>query len=103
MSTFMEVHSGFVGVTAPAAQGSARASLGDREDAGVHFERDRLDLELGKVFCLSSTPTKPAVMRVHERTGHPTAEVYELTVEVRPRQRDLAQQGSDAATETGRP
>ena len=36
---------------------------------GVHFERARLDPELGKVFCLSSAPTKQAVMRVHERAA----------------------------------
>ncbi|MBA2370370.1 MAG: DUF4242 domain-containing protein, partial [Chloroflexi bacterium] len=36
----------------------------------------------GKVFCLSSGPSKEAVMRVHERAGHATAEVYEVPVEV---------------------
>jgi hypothetical protein len=34
------------------------------------------------VFCLASGPSKEAVMRIHERAGHPTGEVYELTVEV---------------------
>jgi hypothetical protein len=41
-----------------------------------------LDPESGKVLCLSSGPNKEAVMRVHERAGHPTAEVYEVPVEV---------------------
>jgi hypothetical protein len=41
-----------------------------------------MDPEAGKVFCLSVGPTKEAVMRIHERAGHPTAEVYELSVEV---------------------
>ena len=36
----------------------------------------------GKVFCLATGPSKEAVMRIHERAGHPTPEVYELTVEV---------------------
>jgi hypothetical protein len=36
----------------------------------------------GKVFCLSSGPSPDAVLRVHEKAGHPTAEIYELPVEV---------------------
>jgi hypothetical protein len=45
----------------------------------VHFERTWLDPESGKAFCLSTGPSKEAIMRVHERAGHPTTEVYELT------------------------
>ncbi|MGX6603021.1 nickel-binding protein [Micromonosporaceae bacterium Da 78-11] len=51
-------------------------------EEGVHFEKAWLDPEAGKVFCLSSGPSKEAIMRIHERAGHPTSEVYELTVEV---------------------
>ena len=51
-------------------------------DEGVHFERAWMDPVLGKVFCLASGPSKEAVMRVHERAGHPTPEVYEVTIEV---------------------
>ena len=35
-----------------------------------------------KVFCLSTGPNKEAAMRVHEKAGHGTSEVYELPVEV---------------------
>jgi len=38
--------------------------------------------EAGKVFCLSSGPSKEAVLRVHEKAGHPTEEIYELPVEI---------------------
>ena len=48
----------------------------------MHFERAWLDPESGKVFCLSNGPSKEAVMRIHERAGHPTAEVYAIPVEV---------------------
>ena len=48
----------------------------------MHFERAWLDPEAGRVFCLATGPSKEAVMRIHERAGHPTGEVYELTVEV---------------------
>ena len=51
-------------------------------DEGVHFERAWLDPVSGKAFCLSSGPSREAVMRIHERAGHPTAEVYELPIEV---------------------
>ena len=46
------------------------------------FERAWLDPDQGKVFCLSTGPSRESVMRVHERAGHATGEVYELTVEV---------------------
>ena len=49
---------------------------------GVHFERAWLDPESGKVFCLSSGPSKEAVLRVHDKAGHPTEEIYELAVEI---------------------
>jgi hypothetical protein len=41
-----------------------------------------MDPEAGKVFCLATGPSREAVMRVHERSGHPTAEVYEVSIEV---------------------
>ena len=40
------------------------------------------DPESGKVFCLSTGPSKEAVMRIHQRAGHPTGQVYSLPVEV---------------------
>jgi uncharacterized protein DUF4242 len=82
MATFMDVHSGFVGVTAQQLQEAHERDLDVEAEEGVHFERAWLDPEIGKVFCLSTGPTKEAVMRIHERAGHPTAEVYQLTVEV---------------------
>jgi hypothetical protein len=51
-------------------------------DEGVHFERAWLDPDAGKAFCLSTGPSKESVMRIHERAGHPTGEVYELSIEV---------------------
>ncbi len=82
MATFMDVHSGFVGVTAEQLKEAHQADLDIEHEEGVHFERAWLDPESGKVFCLSTGPSKEAVMRIHERAGHPTAEVYELPIEV---------------------
>ncbi|MES2211089.1 MAG: SCO4226 family nickel-binding protein [Chloroflexota bacterium] len=82
MARFMDVHSGFVGVTEAQLKAAHERDLAIQDDEGMQFERAWLDPESGKVFCLSTGPTREALMRVHERAGHPTAEVYEIPVEV---------------------
>jgi hypothetical protein len=82
VAKFMDVHSGFVGVSAQQLEEAHGRDLAIESEEGVHFERAWLDPEAGKVFCLATGPSKEAVMRIHERAGHPTGEVYELSVEV---------------------
>jgi len=82
MAQFMDIHEGFVGVTAEQLQAAHDADLAIEAEEGVHFQHAWLDPVSGKAFCLSTGPSKEAIMRVHERAGHPTAEVYDLTVEV---------------------
>ncbi len=82
MARFMDVHSGFVGVSAQQLKEAHERDLAVEGDEGVHFEHAWLDPEQGKVFCLASGPTREAVMRTHERAGHPTSEVYEIQAEV---------------------
>ncbi|WP_353808449.1 SCO4226 family nickel-binding protein [Agromyces sp. SYSU T00194] len=82
MAQFMDVHEGFVGVTTDQLSAAHDADLAIESEEGVHFEHAWIDSASGKVWCLSTGPSKEAVMRVHERAGHPTAEVYELTGEV---------------------
>ena len=82
MAQFMDVHDGFVGVTREQLEAAHAADLAIEAEEGVHFASAWLDAESGKVFCLSTGPSKEAVMRIHERAGHPTTEVYELGVEV---------------------
>ena len=82
MAKFMDVHDGFVGVTGEQLQVAHDADLAIEDQEGVHFERAWLDPVAGKVFCLATGPSKEAVLRIHERAGHPTPEIYELTVEV---------------------
>ena len=82
MSRYMDVHSGFVGVKAQQLKEAHERDVAIEADEGVHFERAWLDPERGKVFCLASGPSRESVIRIHERAGHPTAEVYELVVEV---------------------
>jgi hypothetical protein len=82
MTRYMDVHDGFVGVTADQLEAAHARDLAIEGEEGVHFEHAWLDPESGKVFCLSTGPSKEAIMRVHERAGHPTDQVYELAVEV---------------------
>jgi hypothetical protein len=82
MPKFMDVHSGFVGVTESQLREAHEADLAIEATEGVHFEHAWLDPDSGKVFCLSSGPSKEAVLRIHEKAGHPTSEIYELPVEV---------------------
>jgi hypothetical protein len=82
IARFIDVHSGFVGVTAEQLHQAHEADLAIEAEEGVHFERAWLDPQSGKAFCLSTAPSKEALMRIHERAGHPTTEVYEIQVEV---------------------
>jgi hypothetical protein len=81
MAKFMDVHHGFEGVTAEQLDEAHLADLKIEADEGVHFEKAWLDADAGKAFCLSTGPSKEAIMRIHERAGHPVTEVYELTAE----------------------
>jgi Protein of unknown function (DUF4242) len=82
MARFMDVHDGFVGVTETQLREAHERDLAVESEEGVHFERAWLDPESGKVFCLSTGPSKEAVQRVHDKAGHPTDQVYELPIEV---------------------
>jgi hypothetical protein len=82
MATFMDVHGGFVGVTEGQLKEAHERDLAEEAAEGVHFERAWLDPDSGKVFCLSTGPSKESVQRVHERAGHPTSEIYEISVDI---------------------
>jgi Protein of unknown function (DUF4242) len=82
IAKFMDVHNGFFGVSAEQLAEAHRRDLEIQDDEGVVYERAWLDPEAGKVFCLATGPSKEAVMRIHERAGHPTPEVYEVPIEV---------------------
>ncbi len=82
MATFMDVHEGFVGATADQLKAAHEADLAIESDEGMHFEKAWLDPESGKVFCLSTGPSKEAVQRIHERAGHPYDQIFEVPIEV---------------------
>jgi len=82
MAQFMDVHTGFVGVTGEQLVDAHNRDLAIEASEGVHFERAWLDTVEGMVFCLSTGPSREAVMRVHEQAGHPTTQVFEVSAEV---------------------
>lgn len=82
MKRFMDVHEGFVGVTAEQLASAHQLDVEIQSEEGVVYERAWLDAESGMVFCLASGPSREAVMRIHERAGHPTPRVYEISAEV---------------------
>ena len=82
MARFMDVHDGFVGVTKEQLAEAHAADLAVEGEEGVHFERAWLDPEQGKVFCLSTGPSRDHVARVHEKAGHPTTEIYEIPIDI---------------------
>jgi Nickel responsive protein SCO4226-like len=82
MAKFMDVHSGFVGVTEDQLRAAHEQDLAIEGAEGVHFERAWFDPASGKVFCLSTGPSREAVLRVHDKAGHPPAEIYEVPVEI---------------------
>src|SRR6476646_8856893 len=82
MAKFMDIHDGFFGVTGEQLAEAHKRDLDVEAQEGVHYEHAWLDPESGKVFCLATGPSKEAVMRVHEKAGHPTPQVYEVPIEV---------------------
>ena len=82
MARYMDVHDGFVGVTKEQFEDAHRRDLDIQSEEGVSFDHAWLDPVSGKAFCISTGPNKEAVQRVHEKAGHGTGEVYEVSVEV---------------------
>ena len=82
MPTFMDVHSGFVGVTLDQLTEAHQRDRAAQAAEGVEFGTAWVDPATGRAFCLSTGPSKEAVLRVHEHAGHPTTEIYEITLEV---------------------
>ncbi|MFD3326167.1 SCO4226 family nickel-binding protein [Streptomyces sp. NPDC058701] len=76
MATFMDVHTGMQGITAEQLMAAHRADLAIEGEEGVHFEKAWADPESGTVYCLSTGPDADAVLRIHERTGHPADEIH---------------------------
>lgn len=79
---FMDIHNGFVGLTADQLAEAHAADLAIEADESVHFEQAWLDPVSGKVFCLAEGPSREAVQRIHDRAGHPADEIHEVSIAV---------------------
>ena len=67
MATFMDIHSGFVGVTAAQLQEAHERDLAIERDEGVHFERAWLDPSPAR------SSASPAALSRESGHAHPRA------------------------------
>jgi hypothetical protein len=81
MPEFMDVHRGMLGITPEQLLEAHNADLAIQDDEKVDFKHAWGDPTTGTVFCLSEAPDAGAVKRIHERSGHPADEVYEVPVQ----------------------
>ncbi|MBT2512504.1 SCO4226 family nickel-binding protein [Arthrobacter sp. ISL-30] len=76
MATFMDVHHHMKGITAEDLRAAHKADLDIQDDEKVDFKNAWADPESGLVYCLSEAPSADAVLRIHERAGHPADEIH---------------------------
>jgi hypothetical protein len=81
MPEYMDVHRGMEGITPDGLMEAHRADLAIQADENVDFKHAWADPETGLVWCLSEAPSKEAVLKIHERAGHPADEVYPVPVQ----------------------
>ena len=81
MAEFMDVHRGMEGITTDLLAEAHNADLAIQDEERVNFKHAWADPSSGMVFCLSEAPSAEAVMKIHERAGHPADEVYEVPVQ----------------------
>jgi len=79
---FIDVHTDMKGIDRKALEQAHRQDTDIQASEGVRFLKAWADPTTGKVFCLSEGPNKEAVLRVHQRAGHQTDEIYEVPIEV---------------------
>lgn len=79
---FIDIHTGMKGIDQKTLAATHKQDLDIQNSEGVKFLHAWADPTTGKVFCLSEAPSKEAVMRVHQKAGHSTNEIYEVPLEV---------------------
>lgn len=78
MAQFMDVHDNMKGITSEQLHQAHEKDLQSEKGTGVHFVKAWADPVSGKVFCLSTGPSREAVLEVHRKAGHPTGEIYDV-------------------------
>ncbi len=81
MPEFMDVHRGMEDITPEGLKEAHQADLAIQDDEKVNFKHAWADPKSGLVWCLSEAPDADAVMKIHERAGHPADEVYPVPVQ----------------------
>jgi hypothetical protein len=81
MPEFMDVHRSMKGVTPDQLMEAHNADLAIQDEESVNFKHAWADPASGMVFCLSEGPNAEAVKKIHDRTGHPADEIYEVSVQ----------------------
>jgi hypothetical protein len=81
MPEFMDVHNSMKGITPELLLEAHQADLDVQDTESVNFKHAWGDPKTGKVFCLSEGPSAEAVLRIHEKTGHPADEIHEVSVQ----------------------
>jgi Nickel responsive protein SCO4226-like len=79
---FIDVHTDMKGIDRSTLIAEHAKDSQNEASEGVRFLHAWADPSSGKVFCLSEGPNKDAVLRVHQKAGHPTEEIYEVPIEV---------------------
>ncbi len=77
---FMDVHHGLEGISTRELADRHTADLTLQVMERVTFKHAWADPVAGVMFCLTEAPSAEAVLRVHQRSGHPADEIYDLTV-----------------------
>ncbi len=80
MTKFMDVHHGMVGITFEQFMEAHKADAALEAEEGVRFEHAWADPDSGTVYCLSEGPSAEAVLRTHERAGHPAQEIHPVPI-----------------------
>jgi hypothetical protein len=81
MPEFMDVHRGMEDISPEGLMEAHQADLAIQDDEKVNFKHAWADPKSGLAWCLSEAPSADAVMKIHERAGHPTDEVYPVPVQ----------------------
>ena len=55
-----------------------RKLIAIQDDEHVNFKQAWADPESGMVFCLSEAPNAEAGRKIHERSGHPADNIYQV-------------------------
>ena len=79
MPRFLDIHTGFHGLTPEQLDAGHQKDLAVQNQFGVRYVKYWYDAATGRVFCLSDAPSKEAAVAVHrEAHGHLPDDIFEV-------------------------